>query len=865
MNYLVREKAVQYMIERGWRGLLAKSGSYQQSLFEHAICELDVLLQLLPILNLPEHYDFKSEEEQILIVSVIAHDVGKETKEFQDYIKGFSQEKTMHIIPELTRKVVPEICEVLGFTNLQKQHLHRIIENCINLHMSRSRTDANLIISTLQGTGRWKTLADIVSTLDNFCSAKGILAALNVLEQSNLSMHLNFAYHQVVLRGVSTVFLHKAAVDSFIDKGWNPLIFFSEGTIYAASATKEIYEPAREVIENRLLKLIEEITGKDVSSLMMGSPVGNIMPKPELFDHNEAKKYLKIASTKIKRGSFKRKKYEDKIKVVKSYLKLIEPMTKEISQETVNRISEIIDSAQPEMITFKFFKAMMGEDLVGREGVQIASKEYENVFGRGTWQMLKSTSTLMPAKDMALTVDYFWKLPADRFGFSGGRVGDLANEKRDNLLVDILSGIAEMVYSSIENPPSRSDLNKKMTAAFIQDLIRPSVQEDFTLLVKQQLAAYAQSKPFAGKEVKKAQYICPVCNLPFSTGIKASADYLSNPQTHTNRGVSHGKFDYVIICQTCYFERVLRQLLLQEKSSELIVLMPRMNIGYQAGRLLVEKMGEFYERALGFMTGRGDPNHQISLPLTHLIAKNVLDQDLFQFSGGELAGLLTYRHSDETSKKLRRDLEKKIKNFYDDSLEQANIEWATDFSTWDEAVEAIINNFVDDPIVRGIRAEVYRLNPQLRVVCQTPNLILIPLVQPISLSKDSDANAALRKLFISLFIGLALGVSVAVIGNNDDLDFVGGEGVALVPPVPSIRKMVNGNWVSLDNALKWFRAIGSASILTSSTAYSERSNLFAILSELTPGHVLRRIEEKNKGQVSYYHFEYLDIIEEVLN
>ncbi len=864
MYELIRQKAVRFMLVRGWRELLAKSGAYQQSLFEHTLCELDVLLQLLPILRLSNHCDLKPEEEQILIVSVIGHDVGKETKEFQDYIKDLTQDKALHIITELTKKVVPEICEALGFNNLQHCS-HQIIENCINLHMSRNRTDANFILSVLQGSGRWKALADIVYDLDNFCSSRGLLAALNTLEQSNLSMHLKLAYHQVVIRGVSTVFLHKATVDSFIEQGWSPLIFFSEGTIYAASSASQVNKPNWQTIESRLYQLIEEVTNKDVSRLMVGRPVANILPKPDLFDYKETETYFKIAAGKIKRGSFMRKKYGDREKVVKSYLKLTEPNAKEPSQEIVNRFSGRIDIAQPEMVIFKFFKAIMNEKLIGREGVSIATEEYEKVFGVGTWQKLQSTSTLMPARDMAYTVDYFWKLPADRFGYSGGCVSELADEKRGSLLISILNGIAERVYAQIENPPSRSNVNKKMAAAFINDLIRPSKVEDFKLMVEKQLEAYSQSKPYAGRSMRRAEYFCPVCNTPFDEGVKASADYLSNPQTHTNRGVSHGKFDYVMICRTCYFERILRQLLLQEKPSEMILLLPRMNIGYQAGQLLVDKVKKFYDEACSFMFGSVDPDQQVSLSLTHLIARNVLGRELYQLSGEEIAELLTYRHSDETSKKLRKSLEKKIRNFYGDSLEQANIEWCTDFTIWDEAISAVINNLVDDPVVKEVRDEVYRLGPQLKAVCQTPNLILIPLTQPIVLGKDGAANAALRRLFVSLFIGLALDVTVAIINNNDGFDFEGGEGVAWVPPVASIRKMVNGNWVSLADAQRWFRAIGAASILTTYTGYSERSNLFSILSEPTPGHILRRIEEKNNGQVSYYLFEYLDIIGEVLH
>ena len=72
------------------------------------------------------------------------------------------------------------------------------------------------------------------------------------------------------------------------------------------------------------------------------------------------------------------------------------------------------------------------------------------------------------------------------------------------------------------------------------------------------------------------------------------------------------------------FERILRQLLLQEKPSEMILLLPRMNIGYQAGQLLVDKVKKFYDEACSFMFGSVDPDQQVSLSLTHLIARNVL-------------------------------------------------------------------------------------------------------------------------------------------------------------------------------------------------------------------------------------------------
>jgi hypothetical protein len=472
----------------------------------------------------------------------------------------------------------------------------------------------------------------------------------------------------------------------------------------------------------------------------------------------------------------------------------------------------------------------------------------------------------MAAKDMAQAVDHFWQLRGDKFGYKVDCVEDLADERKDELLVDILNGIAGKVFSVMESPPSRAILAEKMAEAFIMDVIKPSPPQDLKQIASLQLEAYGDSKPFAGKETKKATYFCPLCNVPFKEGVKGASDFLDKPQSHTNRAVSHGSFGYVMVCGNCKYERFLRQVLLGGKPAEIVVLFPRMNIGHASGEILVRKVAALYSKAYSLMIGDSDdPGHKISLALTHLLAGNAFGRELDRLSGEELAEVLSYHGSEDSRKKMKSALDKKISEI-GETVEQLNLEWGTDFSTREEAVDALIANRVHDPVARSLRAEVYRLVPQMKIVCQTPNMILIPLVYPISLGKESETNSALRKLFTSLLIGLALDMSVAVIGDTDEIDFEGGEGVAFVPPVPSVRSLIGANWVSIEEAEKWFRAIGAAGRLAGATCYRERSNLFSILSAPTPGHILRRIEERaESGKASFFHINYLEMVKEVLH
>ncbi|OGF68312.1 MAG: hypothetical protein A2Y62_11480 [Candidatus Fischerbacteria bacterium RBG_13_37_8] len=861
-NVSIKENAAKWMMERNWKRLTAKKREFEQSLFEHTMVELDAMMQILEILRKPQHFRFSQDEEQILIASIIAHDVGKEKKEWQDYIlgkKGFVSD----IDPELTKRIISPLCNSLGFIGIEGKII-KVIENCINLHMKHERSDSKVMAAIIAGADRWKTLANIVDIVDNICSASGIFAALSSMERSFLANHLKIAYHHVNIRGVSTIFLHKAATDCSISKGWDPLLFYGNGTIYVCSAGDNIEVPTVEEIKEKLSNILKEDIGNDIANLIVGSPLQNILPKPDLFDYKEVQQYLVLASKKIGKKNYWNKKgelTEKGKKVGESYVKL-----KGLSSNTNTSDIHIrrIADAHPEMVIFKFFKAIMSQKLIGVKGQEMAKSEYEKIFGKDSWEKLQSTSTLMPSQDMIKTVDYFWSLPGKSFALNVETVEEVSDNKRKEILIDILNKIAKKVYDSIPEPPSRSKLSMEMAESFMKDLIKPSKEVNIQEIIKEQLEIYSTSKSFAGKESKKSKYFCPLCNTPFKKGVTASADFIDNPQSHTNRGISHGKFDYVIICNTCKYERFLRQIIIEGKPSEFIIIFPRMNIGYSSGNILVQKVKEFYERAYNLMVGNNDnPSSQISLSLTQLIAKKVLNLDIFTLSPRDLIEILTYQGASETQKKQRKELEKQIKEKIGQTFNELNDEWGTDFNTWDEAVDAMIAGRIIDPIAIEIRKEVFRLIPQLKVVCQTSNVILIPIINPIAMRDESEANSAIRKIFISLLIGLSFDVTIAIVGNMDEIDFEGGEGIAYVPPVPAIRKLIGHEWIALSEAMVWLKAIGAASLLANDTGYPERSNLFSILSAQSPGHILKRLEEKHK-HAKPDHINYIEIIKEVL-
>lgn len=884
-----RTKAVEFMHNRDWKKKIAKRRSFEQSLFDHTVIEIDALITLLPLLQQTFSPSLTESEEQVLLTSVLGHDVGKELDEWQKYVMG-KRDFLSDVNRELAEEVVPELASQFEFSGVEE------MLSSVLLHMRYERTPANVTSRLLFGqhtNPRWKTLADIVDAVDNLCSAKGLFAGLQcVAEKACISNHLHTVYHLVQTRGVSTTLLHRAAIDAFTEYGWSPLLHYSNGTIYVASSAIQLQEPSVDEIQAQMAERLKEAMPSEMAKLIVGSPLQSMMPKVDLFDYRDLKACLTVAARCVNRTTFRSKPESTRRKTVTDYLQR-KGDDLPIDENKLALETDRIGAAQPEMCIFKFFKTALANNLLGKQVTpeadetyadfaeggtkrkapkvnpqSVARAEYDAVFGEGAYADLQSTSTLMPARDMALTIDRFWSLEGSRFGFDVSKIEYLEDTKREEILVDILVDIADKVYTAIpaENRPTRAT-PEDIARCFMSDLIHPSPQLNLDELITQQMQAYGETKANARKD--KGLHLCPICNQTFDGGTKAKADFVNNPEGHTNRGVSHGRAGQIVICEACKYERFLRQLLLGSQTADLLVLFPRMNIGHSSGEMLRQKAIQIWDKASIRMTeANPNPDLHLSFGLTYNLAQKLSNYDAYRLTSDEIVEVITYESSADTKKRNRRDLEKELKTAYGMDelyLDEINELWDTDFTTITEALEALINGEVQDEEARDIRTKAFRLNPQFYIACQTPHMILVPLTNPVSIGNESDTNAGLRELYLTLILGLSLDCSVAVVKDGEVITFEGGEGVARVPPTPALREIVGAEWVSVEAAERWLEAIGAVALLANATAFPERSNLYQILKSPTLGHVLRRIEQKSEnGQAYMYHFHLLEQMKEVL-
>jgi hypothetical protein len=394
------ERAISYMTQpqRDWRRLTAKSRGFEQSLFDHTRIEIDALLQLVPIFSRTNHFGLTEDELEILIVALMAHDMGKQLDEWQDYIGGRS-DPLSDVNRRLTAEVVPTLYPALGLE--PREGVNQVIENCINLHMRHERRPGNVLDAILGARGsrdRWFSLAEIVYHLDNLCSIGSVSGVLDYLrdESKPFYRHLHSVHHQLSVRGVSTPILHRAAEETFEEKGWIPLLYFRDATIYVKSAVEPKEQPTQEDVQARFAQILQENLQSEVARLMVGDPRQDILPKPDLFDCQELDDYLHMAYRKMSSRSFSNKSPGERRKRVASYLSVEQS---DVDAETLERETDRISQAQPEMIVFKFFKAAMSKAMVGDDGFRRTAALYEEAFDHGMWDGLQSTSTIMPVKD----------------------------------------------------------------------------------------------------------------------------------------------------------------------------------------------------------------------------------------------------------------------------------------------------------------------------------------------------------------------------------------------------------------------------------------------------------------------------------
>ncbi len=906
----IRQVIVNKMLERGWRNKLAKKGENEQSLLEHSLNVLDVVITLID----QKLVNFTEREQQILVLAATCHDIGKETDEWQDYIiKGGKW--VSHTRPDLAETMIDEIAGELDW-EISSEALA-----AVKLHMTNERTTGATVteLFTEHKNNQWKILCDLIDAIDNFVSIRELLNAKYYWENSVLRRCAQIDYHSARVRGISTTLLHKAAMEAYFHNGWFPVLFFPEGTLYITklSNEKRVNKNDIESILKENFKELFKRKKENFPKLLVGGILQTFFPKPELFDLQDLRSCLWEATKRAKAkekvdeknvykyynmkrlldetGDYKIAKLGDvkdlikiKDKLPEEYKNLVRDKKEQFSQEEINFLSNRMGRAQPEIAVQKYFTKVIDprNDLVKEHELKYFKQAYEEIFGENTFDMLMSTSTLMPANDVVLGIDHFWNQPGCKFGVEVSKIELLPAKKRQRILIDTLVEIAEQGFRQIEKKPSIDHFIEKISHNFMNDIYYPgSADADIKELTRQQINSYTHAKRNLCVE-KKGDHICPVCNSRFKKGVSAIADILDKPGSFNNRAFAYDRIENIMICQNCYYERLLQQIVLGGRPKETICIFPQMNISFYGGQIIEEKVLGFQIKMKEIEGGAIEsPNSVINLRWHDKIARNVVNNDLGMMSTDEFCELFKYQMPDETQKKCFKKMVTSLAEEFDGNIEEVNQLYGKQYASWDELAQEVQErpgNF--DQIVHEICVQAYNSYPQLEVVFQTPNVIMIPTYNPvindsgaIGEKDEADSKKVLKQILISLMFFKYLDMSVAILEDKENFGLIVNSvaGAVYIPPNAIVRTLFSnkvgistGNkaasWISRTDVDKWLNGLIAANQLTYRLDYPQKNNLYTILTAEHVGKLLRRIKIKRKG-ITGYDIDNLEKLKEVLS
>ena len=644
----MREELIKFMRNKNWHKKIAKTKPYTQSLFEHSLVVYDIVNSIIKLLN-DTTEKFSDKEKNILRISAILHDIGKEKADWQEAVKK-GQKLPSHIDEDLAKTAISDLKKHIKIEDEQT------ILRCIGLHHKAAQSAGNIINSIMSETesSNWKELQDFVDSADNLASCGTLLGAIELLESKRnfrIGKIFKHTYHKIYLRGVSSIFLHKACQEAYKAKGWEPILYFPEGTCYLSiTESKKI---KKKEISNKLKRLIHENIKENAKSLVVPNIIMDkkAIPMPELFDYEELPFYLKEVRGRKNPTDFQKylnsyskpelyeKFLENKIckKIIESYSyhyfwktysdtvsknKITEKFKKDLENttnsllsdktfclETLKSYSEDVISAQNEVACFKFFQASIKQEIWALDITEKIKENYEKIFGQRTFSKLKAMSNNDYSNEMAYSIYPFWELNTSEIidyieddeliktilNFT--KVAQLKPKIRKEVLCKILHYIWKKIEIEEENKPKRK-IASKMANDFLLDIQYPITDNNN---YKLQLKNYGKSKINSKKA--SGDHVCPICNSAFNKGKLSTVDIVDNPEGFTNRAEAHGKPGKIVICEKCRSEIYLKKILLNESGlNKTIFLVPHYNFSNQIGAEFLKTIDDLRQKTENLMS-----------------------------------------------------------------------------------------------------------------------------------------------------------------------------------------------------------------------------------------------------------------------
>lgn len=823
----------------GWKHLLGKERGGVQTLLEHALAVFDVLATCMQFFAADSRPVPTPDELVTILLAAVVHDAGKASDAWQRYVRGEASEGAKHVLEEEIRLVA---ATVSGRVGIDLGSRIEDVASCSLLHDRGTRTDAGELAEWARPTisSRVRKLADYVNHADSLASCSDLMGAQRFLADNPLLRGAaRETSYSIRLRGVSTTYLHDAARQAFEKAGWQPLLFFENGTLFVGDGREvETADVARElrVLLDELIKRRRD----QLPELAVGKPLGDFLPRPEYVRREDLRALWDVAVRRVGR-----KAKPDPV----AEMKWREQWKREAAKGRLDGSPAPTDAqiqalrdVGPEACAFKLAKSLF-ERVVGEEAGSEARRSYDERFGSGAFDRLSSQSTYMPVQDYALCVFPWHQMRAKDFGQSGaGLIGSLDPDLRTELLVETLIRVTEQALAARPEPLSSESVLGEWTQTIVRDLglrVGRSDREG----VQAQLDGYTDLKA----KGRRRGLQCAQCSDVITIGEESvQTAALGNQGSFSNRRLVFANSGSPPVCRACTIDLKLGQLCVGGEVRVGIVVVPRRALTVDGAREVVGRLTELkitVDRQLDADTM--DPTFYVafSFPVDGLRVAG---------AGRPLTECFVRPVSKETRKKRAKTLHAElIERMGDEGLERFCRDTGSKFESFEKLAESLMAGSAPEAVKRDpdVRHALEKLaTTPLDFASVTPNLVFVSLGRDIGTDDDSASDRAILAFAMAALIAREVDGAVAVAPLEEVRTALATRAgrTVYVPANGPARQTLGGDWLRIDEAQTRLRGIQAAIALRSGL---EARSLLEVLRYPSRGFTVRRLETKSEREV----------------
>jgi hypothetical protein len=884
----IEEALFNFGKSRSWDSKLAKWGSKgEQSLLAHALNTYSVAKKLS--LRLAGDLQLSDFDVLLVLVTSFIHDIGKETKDYQQSIKeGRAIDHCPVEFEEIVnlKNSVLDILEALR-VNLQNQDLKRTLDVVFTSTAEHMKSEYNLAraLKSLSNKDERDTrVVSLVRTAD-------AIASLKKLDGANFHLPLlegraEVFYHKAArIRGLLTTVLHEG-LESFAEQqGAEILLTYPDGTLYLGERNNFRCAEESKIVEEveRALKNTIESGGQRVVNAILGRPGLKPLNAPERITKDNVQLVLETAAWfPFRTASKSSNEY-----IVKKIELMSNPKSDIASKSIKSELNERWDSLEKDLLTQyqqQYFPQLVSwnsveelkmllKDAEANRMIESASdafilkvfsemveyldqssidttelkEKFVSIFDKTLLEKISSIAGNQPVKSRLVVIDYFWSLPASKLDANiKGTIGTVDSDKRKKYLIERLVPLVKRAFSNFQG----SDLRDIAMTLVKSDLSYPFFGSYYD---NNYLDYY-----YTNKNARKTAGVCAICGASGNVE-RAARDLIGEgSESFTNKlpaGVTIGGSWKSRICMLCHQEGVLRSILGIPAAEEVILLMPQVNISRETFNVIFNIFNRMTLFQMKGYTPLMDYHSEYrSISALAATGKITLNDDVEAF--------LPKNKSESALKRIQDIIQKEFETL-DDAISYIN-KLTPDIrikEDWTDITDKILENIKlieeRDP---QLFAKVHQsVTSETSFVFRTPHFAAIFKRKEIRKtvrngkdeSKESISGAALRKLLIGLAFSKIMMCSVIYLRSLSVFENPIAMGACKIPEIQNAIRRVrewldtNDDWVSIRDRDGLLKLLGSIFLVSNYTSLGIDS-AFRI-AYLSAGEILRRVEMNSNG------------------